>query len=316
MPHRWATGPQQKASVPATTGREVSLMNVIEKLIDQALEEDIGPADITTESLVPFDSMGSGEIVAKESVVLAGLDISRKVFERLDPDISWRPRYRDGEAATGGATVVELFGRLAALLTAERVALNFLQRLSGIATLTRSYRDKLGDGIVRLVDTRKTTPGWRVLEKYAVRVGGAGNHRMGLYDGVLIKDNHIAACGGIKTAVVRVRQRISHLMKVEVEVTTLDEVREALAVGVDIIMLDNMAPSKIREAVRIIDKRAVVEVSGGVTDITLEELARTGVDIISVGALTHSARSIDLSMRISASGKRHLPSRIDNDSDP
>jgi nicotinate-nucleotide pyrophosphorylase (carboxylating) len=276
-------------------------MNAIEKLIDQALEEDIGPADITTESLVPVDLVGSGEIVAKESVVLAGLDISRKVFERLDPDISWKPRYRDGEAAVDGATVVELFGRLGALLSAERVALNFLQRLSGIATLTRTYSDKLGSSNVRLVDTRKTTPGWRALEKYAVRVGGANNHRMGLYDGVLIKDNHIAACGGIKTAVACVRQRISHLMKIEVEVTTLGEAREALEVGVDIIMLDNMTPLKIREAVALINKRAVVEVSGGITDITLEELAKTGVDIISVGALTHSARSVDLSMRISAS---------------
>ena len=276
-------------------------MNAIEKLIDQALEEDIGPADITTESLVPSDSLGSGEIVAKESLVLAGLDIARKVFERLDPDISWQPRYRDGAKVTTGATIVEMFGNLGSLLSAERVALNFVQHLSGIATLTRSYTDKLGDSRVRLVDTRKTTPGWRVLEKYAVRVGGASNHRIGLYDGVLIKDNHIAACGGIKTAVARIRQRISHLMKIEIEVTTLNEVREALAVGVDIIMLDNMTPSEIREAVALIDKRAMVEISGGVTDITLEELALTGVDIISVGALTHSARCVDLSMRISAS---------------
>jgi nicotinate-nucleotide pyrophosphorylase (carboxylating) len=276
-------------------------MNAIEKLIDQALEEDIGPADITTESLVPLDSLGSGEIVAKESLVLAGLDIARKVFERLDPDISWQPRYRDGAKVTTGATIVEMFGNLGSLLSAERVALNFVQHLSGIATLTRSYMDKLGDSRVRLVDTRKTTPGWRVLEKYAVRVGGASNHRIGLYDGVLIKDNHIAACGGIKTAVARIRQRISHLMKIEIEVTTLNEVREALAVGVDIIMLDNMTPSEIREAVALIDKRAMVEISGGVTDITLEELALTGVDIISVGALTHSARCVDLSMRISAS---------------
>lgn len=279
----------------------MNLMNAIEKLIDQALEEDIGPADITTESLVPLDSLGSGEIVAKESLVLAGLDIARKVFERLDPDISWQPRYRDGAKVTTGATIVEMFGNLGSLLSAERVALNFVQHLSGIATLTRSYMDKLGDSRVRLVDTRKTTPGWRVLEKYAVRVGGASNHRIGLYDGVLIKDNHIAACGGIKTAVARIRQRISHLMKIEIEVTTLNEVREALAVGVDIIMLDNMTPSEIREAVALIDKRAMVEISGGVTDITLEELALTGVDIISVGALTHSARCVDLSMRISAS---------------
>jgi nicotinate-nucleotide pyrophosphorylase (carboxylating) len=278
-------------------------MNAIEKLIDQALEEDIGPADITTESLVPSDSLGSGEIVAKESLVLAGLDIARRVFERLDPDISWQPLYRDGEVVITDATIVKMVGKLGPLLSAERVALNFLQHLSGIATLTRSYVDKLGSRHVRLVDTRKTTPGWRVLEKYAVRVGGASNHRLGLYDGVLIKDNHIAACGGIKTAVERIRQRISHLMKIEIEVTTLNEVREALAVGVDIIMLDNMTPSKIREAVGLIDKQALVEISGGVTESTLEELFLTGVDIISVGALTHSARCVDLSMRITSTDK-------------
>lgn len=281
----------------------MNLMDAIEKLIDRALEEDIGPADITTESLVPSDSQGSGEIVAKESSVLAGLDIARRVFERLDPDISWQPRYRDGAVLTNGTSIVKMVGKLGPLLSAERVALNFLQHLSGIATLTRSYADKLGSSHVRLVDTRKTTPGWRVLEKYAVRVGGANNHRMGLYDGVLIKDNHIAACGGIKTAVARIRQRISHLMKIEIEVTTLDEVREALAIGVDIIMLDNMPPSKIREAVRLIDKRALVEISGGVTESTLEELSLTGVDIISVGALTHSAPCVDLSMRITATAK-------------
>ena len=191
-------------------------MNAIETLIEQALIEDIGPADITTDSLIPADMIGSGEIVAKEAVVLAGLDIGRKVFERLDPDISWKPLYRDGETAPSGATLVSLYGKLGAMLTAERVALNFLQRLSGIATLTREYMNKLSDSCVRLVDTRKTTPGWRVLEKYSVRIGGAANHRMGLYDGVLIKDNHIAACGGIKTAVERVRQRISHFMKIEV----------------------------------------------------------------------------------------------------
>lgn len=277
-------------------------MKTVEHLIDLALQEDIGPGDITTECLIPSDSKGSGEIVAKESLVLSGLDIARKVFERLDPEMTWQNLHRDGDVMTTGATVVKMAGNLRALLSAERVALNFLQRLSGIATQTRSYIDKLGNSRAHLVDTRKTTPGWRVLEKYAVRVGGANNHRMGLYDGVLIKDNHIAACGGIKPAVARIRERISHFMKIEVEVTTINEVQEALAVGVDIIMLDNMAPSMIGEAVGLIGKRAIVEISGGVTDIALEELAQTGVDIISVGALTHSARCVDLSMRITATG--------------
>ena len=277
-------------------------MRAIEKLIDQALEEDIGPGDITTECLIPSDLKGSGKIVAKESLVLSGIDIARNVFERLDSHMTWQNHYRDGDVVACGATVVEITGKLRALLSAERVALNFLQRLSGIATQTRSYIDKLGNSHARLVDTRKTAPGWRVLEKYAVRVGGANNHRMGLYDGVLIKDNHIAACGGIKTAVARIRERISHLMKIEVEVTTINEVHEALAAGVDIIMLDNMRTSKIREAVGLIGKRAIVEISGGVTDIALEKLAQTGVDIISVGALTHSARCVDLSMRITTTG--------------
>jgi nicotinate-nucleotide pyrophosphorylase (carboxylating) len=275
-------------------------MNTIAKLIDLALAEDIGPADVTTANLVAPEARGSGQIVAKEPLVLAGLAVARKVFERLDPDIAWRPHHTDGDAVEAGAAVLTVSGRLQALLTGERVALNFLQRLSGIATQVRAYTAKIPGEGARLVDTRKTTPGWRVLEKYAVRVGGAGNHRMGLYDGVLIKDNHIAACGGIAAAVARIRGRISHLMKIEVEVSTLAEVREALAVGVEVIMLDNMEIGQIREAVALIDGEAVIEVSGNVTATRLARLARTGVDIISVGALTHSARCVDMSMRITA----------------
>ena len=278
-------------------------MNTVEKLIELALEEDIGPGDITTDCLVPSQSIGSANIVAKEPLVLSGIDIARQVFVRFDPDITWRNYYHDGEEVDSGNSVVDISGNLRALLIAERVALNFLQRLSGIATLTRSYMNKFGNSGARLVDTRKTTPGWRVLEKYAVRVGGARNHRMGLYDGVLIKDNHIAVCGGIKAAVSRIRKQISHLLKIEVETSTIQEVREALSVGVDIIMLDNMPISMIHKAVELIDKRASVEISGGVTDSELEELAQAGVDIISVGALTHSARCVDLSMRITSNGK-------------
>ncbi|MFZ0611620.1 MAG: carboxylating nicotinate-nucleotide diphosphorylase, partial [Desulfobacterales bacterium] len=189
-------------------------------------------------------------------------------------------------------------GKLRALLTGERVALNFLQRLSGIATLVQAYIAKIPAGGAHLVDTRKTTPGWRGLEKYAVRIGGAGNHRMGLYDGVLIKDNHIAACGGVAAAVARIRGRVSHLMKIEVEAATLDQVREALAAGAEVIMLDNMDIDQIEAAVALIDAKALIEVSGNVTEGRLARLAQTGVDIISVGALTHAARSVDLSMRI------------------
>lgn len=273
-------------------------MNSTEQLIDLALQEDIGPGDITTENLVPGEVAGKGTIVAKEPLVIAGLGIARKVFHRFDTDIEFDTGFRDGDAVETGQTVLTLTGRLRPLLLGERTALNFLQHLSGIATHVRSYMARLGGHGVRLVDTRKTTPGMRVLEKYAVRVGGAANHRMGLYDGILIKDNHIAACGGITAAVTRARKRVSHLVKIEVEVVDLAGVREALAAGADVIMLDNMDLVQIRQAVKVIAGRAVVEVSGGVTRDRLAELADTGVDIISVGALTHSARSVDLSMRI------------------
>jgi nicotinate-nucleotide pyrophosphorylase (carboxylating) len=270
----------------------------INRLIDLALEEDIGPGDVTTNHLVAADTRADGAIVAKEPLVVAGLEVARRVFQRLDPEIHFAPSVTDGDSVATDTVVLSVKGRLAALLTGERTALNFLQRLSGIATHVRSYMGLLGDSRVRLVDTRKTTPGWRVLEKYAVRVGGAANHRMGLFDAVLIKDNHIAACGGIAAAVARIRSQVSHLTKIEVEAATLAEVREALTAGVEVIMLDNMDVAGIEEAIRLIDKRALVEVSGGVTAATLQTLAATGVDLISVGALTHSARAVDLSMRI------------------
>ncbi len=270
----------------------------VERLIDLALEEDIGSGDITTNFLVDPEARSRGAIVAKEPLVVAGLAMVRRVFQRLDPEVSFTPRFHDGDSVTKGAEVLAVEGRLAALLTGERTALNFLQRLSGIATHVRAYMGLLGDSRVRLVDTRKTTPGWRVLEKYAVRVGGAGNHRMGLFDAVLIKDNHIAACGGITAAVARTRSQVSHLTKIEVEAATQDEVREALAAGADVIMLDNMDTGAIRQATEYIAGRALVEVSGNVTAANLQTLATAGVDLISSGALTHSARAVDLSMKI------------------
>jgi nicotinate-nucleotide pyrophosphorylase (carboxylating) len=270
----------------------------VERLIDFALEEDIGSGDITTNFLVDPEARSQGAIVAKEPLVVAGLAMVRRVFQRLDPEVVFTPRFHDGDRVTKGAEVLAVEGRLAALLTGERTALNFLQRLSGIATHVRAYMALLGDSRVRLVDTRKTTPGWRVLEKYAVRVGGAGNHRMGLFDAVLIKDNHIAACGGITAAVARARAQVSHLTKIEVEAATQDEVREALAAGADVIMLDNMDAGAIRQATQTIAGRALVEVSGNVTAANLQTLAAAGVDLISSGALTHSARAVDLSMKI------------------
>ncbi|MBW2565226.1 MAG: carboxylating nicotinate-nucleotide diphosphorylase [Deltaproteobacteria bacterium] len=248
--------------------------------------------------LVGPELEGVGVTIAKESLVIAGLEIAKKVFQTLDAKVVYKSEFKDGDTLEKGSTIFQVSGKLSALLKGERTALNFLQRLSGIATNVRSYVDKLKKNTVRLVDTRKTTPGLRFLEKYAVRVGGAFNHRMGLYDGVLIKDNHIAACGGITASVERIRGKISHLVKVEVEVSTIDEVKEAIAAGADVIMLDNMSIKRIEESVALIAGRAIVEVSGGVTKDNFLRLADIGVDLISVGAFTHSARSMDISMRI------------------
>jgi nicotinate-nucleotide pyrophosphorylase (carboxylating) len=270
----------------------------IEQLIRLALQEDIGPGDITTDSLVHQVQQGQGIIIAKENMIVAGLEIARQVFTTLDPEIEWLPRCTDGDALTAGDTVLAIKGRLHVLLKGERTALNFLQRLSGIATHVKHFVDALGDSPVRLVDTRKTTPGWRVLEKYAVRIGGAENHRTGLFDGVLIKDNHIVAAGGVTEAVTRARQKVSHLIKIEVETANMAQVREAMSCGVDVIMLDNMDIQEISAAVKEIAGRALVEVSGGIQQKDLHALAATGVDIISIGALTHGARCVDLSMRL------------------
>lgn len=270
----------------------------VRHLIELAFAEDIGSGDITSDYAIEAETRGEGYIVAKEDLIVCGTAVAEDVFRMLDPDVVISTVFSDGDAVKKGETVMTFAGNLRALLKGERTALNFLQRLSGIATNVRSYAEEMKGSTARLVDTRKTIPGFRTLEKYAVRVGGAYNHRMALYDGVLIKDNHIAACGGIQHAVDRIRRHVSHLVKIEVEVTTMDEVREALAAGADVIMLDNMDLDQIRDAVAVIDRRALVEVSGSVVKEQLKALAETGVDIISSGALTHQARAVDLSMRI------------------
>ncbi len=272
----------------------------MEQLIKAALAEDIGIGDITTESIIPADAAGSAVIVAKEPLVLAGLDVAGQVFAMLDPDCRVVTDFSDGQAVETGTTVFSVAGRMRALLQGERTALNFVQRLSGIATLTRSYAEILAGSGVRLVDTRKTTPGWRALEKAAVRSGGGHNHRFGLFDGILIKDNHIVACGGITAAIERARANAHHLVKIEIEVSDVAGAEEAAAAGADVIMLDNMTTATIKEAVGRINGRALIEVSGSVTRDRLAELAAAGVDIISAGSLTHSARAMDLSMRITA----------------
>ena len=269
-----------------------------EKLIRLALEEDIGPGDITTDALIEPDRAATAVIFAKEPLILAGLRVAQEVFTTLDPAMSFDTTFHDGDRIESRDEILTAQGKFRVLLTGERTALNFLQRLSGISTLTRQYVDQVAGSKVRLTDTRKTTPGWRRLEKYAVKVGGADNHRFGLYDGILIKDNHVEACGGIREAVDRVRNERSHRSQIEVEVSDLNQVKQALESGVDIIMLDNMNLNDIRKAVTLIDGRALIEVSGGVTLDTLAEFANTGVDIISIGALTHAARAVDISMRV------------------
>lgn len=278
----------------------MKLSDHVEKLIDLALAEDIGPGDITTDNLVDPHKRGQGEIIAKERLVIAGLGIARRIFQRLDNEVVFKAAVEDGDAVVEKQCVVSVSGRLAALLKAERTALNFLQRLSGVATQVRRYTERLKGSPVKLLDTRKTTPGWRELEKYAVRVGGGTNHRMGLYDAVLIKDNHIAAAGGIGKAIARIKKAVDASTTIEVETATLDEVDQALDAGAHIIMLDNMDLHQIKSAVDRVGGRAQLEVSGGVTFDQLSALAATGVDLISSGALTHSVRAVDLSMRIVA----------------
>jgi nicotinate-nucleotide pyrophosphorylase (carboxylating) len=278
----------------------VEILNKADKLIDLALAEDIGPGDITTDNLVDARAPGHGEIIAKQDLVIAGLDIARRVFQRLDDGVDFNALVQEGAWVPSGSRVVTVSGRFAALLSAERTALNFLQRLSGIATQVRQYVSLLEGRPVKLLDTRKTTPGWRELEKYAVRIGGGTNHRMGLYDAVLIKDNHIAAAGGVARAVARIKDKVSATVTIEVETTTLEEVRQALDAGAHIIMLDNMDLDRIKAAVDLVRGRAQLEVSGGVTRDGLTALAATGVDLISSGALTHSACAVDLSMKIAA----------------
>jgi len=271
-------------------------MNGIDRIIDTALAEDIHTGDITTQALVLQARRMRARLVAKESLVVSGLLVTERVFNRLDPSAVFTACFADGERIEPGQVIARIEGDAAALLQAERVSLNLLQRMSGIATQTAAFVKELEGTGARVVDTRKTTPGLRVLEKYSVRVGGGTNHRTGLYDGVLIKENHIAAAGGIAEAVRRARAYIPHTLKIEVETENLDEVRQALQAGADIIMLDNMTLDQMSEAVQLIAKRALVEASGGVNLQTIRAIAQTGVDIISVGALTHSVRAADISM--------------------
>ncbi|MFH1027750.1 MAG: carboxylating nicotinate-nucleotide diphosphorylase [Pseudomonadota bacterium] len=271
-------------------------MIMIDRMIEQALLEDIHTGDITTKAVVPQRRPAEARLIAKEDLVVAGLSIAGRVFSRLDPDVVFRSNCSEGDHLAKGTVMATLSGDAADLLMGERVALNLLQRMCGIATLTSRFVAAVSGTKARIVDTRKTTPGLREIEKYAVRIGGGINHRTGLYDGVLIKENHIAAAGGITEAIRRARAYIPHTLKIEIETETPEQVDEALAAGADIIMLDNMTLDQMRKAVAVIAGRAVVEASGGVNLDTVRGIAETGVDIISVGALTHSPRAMDISM--------------------
>jgi nicotinate-nucleotide pyrophosphorylase (carboxylating) len=271
-------------------------MNGIDKIIEIALAEDIHTGDITTQAMLPKARRMRARLVAKEPMVLAGVAVAERVFARLDPTVRFEAAFSDADRLQVGDVIARIEGDAAALLQGERVSLNLLQRMCGIATQTAAFVKELEGTGARVVDTRKTTPGLRVLEKYSVRVGGGTNHRTGLYDGVLIKENHIAAAGGILEAVRRARAYIPHTLKVEIETENLEQVALALQAGADIIMLDNMNLTQMSEAVLLIGGRALVEASGGVNLQSIRAIAQTGVDIISVGALTHSVRAADISM--------------------
>ncbi len=273
-------------------------LRALDPLIELAFEEDIGIGDITTDATVPPTQMGVGTLLAKSEGIVAGLPVAERVFAKLDETLTFRGLVNDGDAVIQGTPIAEVQGSAKTILIGERTALNFLQRLSGIATLTAQFVDAAADYDTKIVDTRKTAAGWRAVQKYAVRVGGGQNHRFGLYDGVLIKDNHIVAAGGIGNAVHRARQAAPHTAKIEVEVETLDQVDEALKAGADILLLDNMSPSIMKSVVHEVGGLAVTEASGGITLDKVKTVAATGVDLISVGALTHSAMPMDISLTL------------------
>ncbi len=267
-------------------------------IVARAIAEDLGAGDLTTRLLFPKSVTAEAVIQVKQNAVVAGLPVARAVFRQVDPRLKFKPVVQDGARVRPGMIIARLRGDGRSILKGERVALNFLQRLSGIATLTAQFVDAVKDTRVLILDTRKTTPGLRPLEKYAVRMGGGRNHRFGLFDGILIKDNHIALAGSLGTAVTAARKAAPRRFKIEVEATTMEEVEEALSAGADIILLDNMTIPQLKEAVFRIGGRAMTEASGGVQLNTVGEIAATGVDFISIGALTHSAPAANLSLEI------------------
>ncbi len=268
----------------------------MDKLLNLALAEDIGSGDATTLSTIAPDLAGSAVVFGREPFVLSGSKVFRRIFELLDPEIRIECLFADGERIGPDVSVFRLEGRVRTILSGERTALNFAQRLSGIATMTRKMVEAMGSARCKLLDTRKTTPLWRSLEKEAVRHGGGKNHRFGLSDGILIKDNHIAAAGGVAESVRRAREHAPHTLRVEVEVENIEQLREAVAAGADIVLLDNFSLEMLKEASAVAGGQVLLEASGGVSLETVGAIAQTGVDFVSCGAITHSARAIDLTM--------------------
>ncbi|WP_232699053.1 carboxylating nicotinate-nucleotide diphosphorylase [Brevibacillus daliensis] len=268
----------------------------LQRKIEEWLFEDVGHGDITTSSTISSEEQGTGILYAKENGVVAGIEIAELVFHTVDDKLVFTKKLEDGSRVQKGEVIVEVSGSVQSILTGERLALNLMQRMSGIATRTNEFAQAIEGTNARIVDTRKTTPGLRILEKYAVRVGGGHNHRFALYDAVMIKDNHIKGAGGITNAVSKARQAIPHTMKIEVEAESLNEVKQALEAGADIIMLDNMSCEMMSEAISLINGRAITEASGGITLETVQAIAMTGVDVISVGGLTHSVKALDISL--------------------
>ena len=288
----------ERRKVIIVANKRIETAYSIQNIIEAALAEDIGSGDITTIAVVDKNAEGKAEIIAKENLFVAGTLIAEAIFKTVHEKVEFKAFVKDGDNVKKGKAIARVSGRLSAVLAGERVALNFLQRLSGIETLTSQFVNKVKGLKVKILDTRKTTPGLRILEKYAVRMGGGFNHRFGLCDGVLIKDNHIAAVGSIAEAVFRARRKAPKNMLIEVEAKNLDEVKEAIIAGADVIMLDNMKPYQMKQAVKIIGKTALIEASGGVNLKNIREIAKTGVDFISIGALTHSAKAVDISLEV------------------
>lgn len=270
----------------------------VERVVRQALEEDLGPRDVTTEIVLDGSKFAEAEIICREEAVVCGLPIAGLVFKEVDPRVEFKELVSEGAKVEPETVVAKVRGEASSILKGERVALNFLQHLSGIATLTRKLVEVASKYGVRIADTRKTLPGLRVLERYAVSVGGGVNHRFGLFDGVLIKDNHKRLCGGVKEAVRRAKARAPHGMRVEVEVESEEEAREALEAGADILLVDNASPDLVRRVIEMARGRALVEVSGGIGLSNIEEVARAGPDIVSVGAITHSAPAVDFTLEV------------------